>query len=91
MDYFSREDEAAQLGVNIAGAIEGGYSLAKGLAWLKNGLNGLKSLFGLTKSLKSFSGVEKAWQSEQPQTQFIHISAVMEKQFQIIFTMLREK
>ncbi|MDZ7897945.1 MAG: hypothetical protein U5N85_07950 [Arcicella sp.] len=33
-------------GVNIAGAIEGGYSLAKkGLAWLKNGLNGLKSLF----------------------------------------------
>jgi hypothetical protein len=59
MDYFSREDKAAQTGVNMAGAVEGGYSLVKVLSWLK----GLKALFGSGKDLNSFSGVEKAWQS----------------------------
>jgi hypothetical protein len=45
MDYFSREDKAAQTGVNMAGAVESGYSLAKGFALLKNMLGNLKSWF----------------------------------------------
>ena len=50
LDNFSREDEAVQLGVNIAGAVEGGYGLTKAVALLKNGLNGLKTLFSFGRS-----------------------------------------
>ena len=50
LDNFSREDEAVQLGVNIAGSVEGGYGLTKAVALLKNGLNGLKTLFSFGRS-----------------------------------------
>jgi RHS repeat-associated protein len=65
-DNFTSDEKAAQLGVNIAGAIEGGYGFTKGLSWLKNGLSGLKSLFTSTKILRSIWNDIKATQSSYP-------------------------